>query len=135
MSTPTPHDAGSEKNARVLIAEDEPNIAAALEFLLARAGYHVEMVGDGASALKALEAGAPPALLVLDVMLPQLDGFEVLKRVRATAHLTSLPVLVLTAKGQQADRQTAEAVGATAFLTKPFSNSEVVACVRDLIKG
>ncbi len=128
-----PGEAASAKKERVLIAEDEPNIAAALEFLLTRAGFEVEMAMDGASALAALERSAPPALLVLDVMLPHVNGFEVLKRIRADARLAGLPVLVLTAKGQQADRRTAEAVGATAFLTKPFSNNEVVACVKELI--
>ncbi|MCI4665399.1 MAG: response regulator [Neomegalonema sp.] len=115
----------------VLIAEDEPNIAAAVEFLLRRAGYTVRMAGDGESAWLDL-LSEKPDLVVLDVMLPRVNGFEVLKRIRSTPRLAALPVLVLTAKGQQQDRQTAEAIGADAFLTKPFSNSELVACVRRL---
>lgn len=125
---------GSENSSRVLVAEDEPNIAAALEFILAREGFKVDMAVDGQAALDALRNAPAPALLVLDVMLPQVNGFEILKIIRAEARLAKLPVLVLTAKGQQEDKKTALSVGATAFLTKPFSNTEVVECVKTLIR-
>jgi DNA-binding response OmpR family regulator len=117
--------------ARVLIAEDEPNIVESLSFLLRRAGYDVASVADGASALADVRAH-PTALMILDLMLPRLNGFEVLKALRADATLAALPVLVLTAKGQAQDRRLAETVGANAFMTKPFSNREIVDEVRRL---
>lgn len=116
---------------RVLIAEDEVNIAAALSFLLEREGYNVACVEDGRTALARIEA-EPPALLLLDVMLPKLNGLEVLRHVRATPGLSTVKVLVLTAKGQDRDRRLAAEAGADAFLSKPFSNAEVVARARAL---
>lgn len=117
--------------ARVLIAEDESNISVALSFLLEREGFEVVCVTDGDAAVAALSA-APPSVLVLDVMLPKQNGFEILKFIRGEERLRDLPVLVLTARGQAHDRKTAEGVGADAFLTKPFSNSVVVAEVKRL---
>jgi DNA-binding response OmpR family regulator len=118
--------------ARVLIAEDETNIAESLRFILERDGCEVACVGDGESALRRLRGGAPD-LLVLDVMLPGLNGFEVLKSVRADPALRALPVIVLTAKTQAQDRRLAEELGAQAYVTKPFSNREVVELVRRLL--
>ena len=131
MQEPASADAAAVKPSRVVIAEDEANIAAALEFLLSRAGYNVQVVTDGEKALDFLRRERPD-VMVLDVMLPHVDGFELLKRVRADARLSDLPVLILTAKGQQQDKKTAEAIGATAFMAKPFSNSELVECVKRL---
>ena len=91
----------------------------------------VMIVEDGAAALAALTA-EPPDVLVLDVMLPGLDGFEILRRLRAAPALKALPVLMLTAKGQRRDREIAEGAGADRFMTKPFSNAELVAAVRAL---
>jgi DNA-binding response OmpR family regulator len=119
--------------ARILIVEDEPNIAEALNFLFQRADFDVEIVKDGAEALKGLRTLSYSAV-ILDIMLPGISGFEVLKAIRADPLLKALPVIVLTAKGQANDRKTAEAIGATAFITKPFSNAEVVARVCELTK-
>ncbi len=116
---------------RVLIAEDEPNIAESLCFVLAREGFEVRCVADGAIALRCL-LGDPPDVLLLDLMLPGLNGYEVLKRVRADAGLASLPVLVLTARTQAHERARVQALGAHAMITKPFSNKEVVATLRRL---
>ncbi|MEM7525040.1 MAG: response regulator [Pseudomonadota bacterium] len=116
---------------RVLIVEDEPHIVESLTFLLSREGFDVAAIDDGAAAFDAL-AAEPPDVLVLDVMLPGLNGFDLLRRVRATPALAALPVLMLTAKGQRRDRETAENAGADRFMTKPFSNAEVVAAVREL---
>lgn len=116
---------------KVLIVEDEPHIVESLTFLLKREGFEVAALGDGQAALTALEASRPD-VLVLDVMLPGLNGFDLLRRVRATPELASLPVLMLTAKGQRRDREIAETAGADRFMTKPFSNAEVVAAVREL---
>ena len=119
---------------RVLIAEDEPNIVESLTFLLRRAGYDVTSVLDGEAALAHLRMGAPD-LMILDLMLPRRNGFEVLKSVKADPSLQFLPVLVLTAKGQPQDRRHAEAIGIDAFITKPFSNREIVDAVRRLTGG
>ena len=116
---------------RVLLAEDEPNIVESLTFLLERAGFDVSVATDGRSALEtALELN--PSVLVLDVMLPELDGYEVLRGLRADPRGADLPVLMLTAKGQREDRETALECGANAFMTKPFANAEITAAVQQL---
>ncbi len=116
---------------RILIVEDEPNIVESLRFILERAGFDVEIVSDGAESLRRL-ARQRFAAVVLDIMLPGMNGFDVLRAIRADTAIADLPVIVLTAKGQANDRRTAEAIGASAFITKPFSNSEVVERVREL---
>lgn len=116
---------------RVELAEDEPHLVESLTFLLERAGFEVLAVGDGPRALAAA-LDEPPAVMILDVMLPELDGFEILRRLRADARGRAVPVIMLTAKGQRADRAAAIGTGADLFLTKPFSNAEVVAAVRRL---
>ncbi len=116
---------------RILIVEDEPNIVESLRFILERAGFDVEIVSDGAELLRRL-ARQRFAAVVLDIMLPGMNGFDVLRAIRADTAIADLPVIVLTAKGQANDRRTAEAIGASAFITKPFSNSEVVERVREL---
>lgn len=119
---------------RVLIAEDEANIVESLTFILGREGFDVSTVADGEAALRSLRHDAPD-LLILDVMMPRLNGFELLKKIRADARLQRLPVIVLTAKTQARDREAAVAVGADAYMTKPYSNSEVVEQVRRLTGG
>lgn len=119
---------------RVLIVEDEPNIVESLNFILGRAGFDVETAVDGAEALQRLRRQVYSAL-ILDLMLPGINGFDVLRSVRADGELKDMPVIVLTAKGQAADRQAAEAIGATAFITKPFSNAEIVQRVSELTGG
>jgi len=116
---------------RVMIVEDEPNIVESLSFVFSREGWQVAAALDGNSAIDRLLSD-PPDVLVLDLMIPPLNGFEVLKRVRSEASLKKLPVLVLTAKGQEKDRHTALRLGADAFVTKPFSNRDIVQQVRDL---
>ncbi|QPC43664.1 response regulator [Kaustia mangrovi] len=122
---------GSVATGQILIVEDESNIVESLRFILEQAGFEVEIVSDGKAALSRLRRDRFGAV-VLDLMLPGMNGFDVLKAMRADAELASLPVLVLTAKGQAQDRKTAEAIGANAFITKPFSNAEVVEQVRAL---
>lgn len=116
---------------RVLIVEDEPHITESLTFLLTREGFEVSAIADGSAALSALERDLP-AVLVLDAMLPGTDGFDILRRLRAEERYARLPILMLTARGQRRDRAVAEALGADRFMTKPFSNAEVVATVREL---
>ena len=118
----------------ILIAEDEPSILEALSFVLQRAGWTVQSVTDGEAVMNAVRR-ARPRVLVLDVMMPKRSGFEVLKQIRADAAMRDLPVLVLTAKGQQQDRRVAEELGADRFVTKPYSNVEVIETVRELLES
>lgn len=117
---------------RILIIEDEANILEALSFVLSRAGWDVRGHGKGASALAEVSRVAPD-MLVLDVMLPGRSGFDILRDLRATPATADLPVLMLTAKGQARDREQAMALGADAFLTKPFSNTDMLAVVERLV--
>jgi CheY-like chemotaxis protein len=114
---------------RVLIVEDERHIIESLSFVLETEGFEVASELDGEAGLRRLRAD-PPDVLVLDVMLPKMNGLEVLKLVKADPRLRELPVVILTAKGRAQDRRRAEEFGVDAFMTKPFSNLEVVEVVR-----
>ncbi len=117
----------------VLIVEDEPSILDSLDFILKRAGWNISAVTDGEAAITAV-AELSPKVLVLDVMLPKKSGFEVLKHLREQPNTKSLPILILTAKGQQQDRKIAQELGANGFVTKPYSNNEEVDAVRQLME-
>lgn len=119
---------------QILLVEDEPNIVVSLTFLFERAGFTVATEQNGHKALE-IALYEPPDALVLDVMLPGLDGFEVLRRLRADPRGKSLPVLMLTAKGQREDRENAVKFGADMFITKPFSNTEVLKAMEKLTGG
>ena len=116
----------------ILIAEDEPSILESLDFILRRAGWTIGSVTDGDAVIEGVRR-LRPRMLVLDVMLPKRSGFDVLKQLRADMETRALPVLILTAKGQQQDRRIAEELGANGFVTKPYSNAEVVGAVRQLL--
>lgn len=116
---------------RVLIAEDEPHIIESLSFVLGREGFDVSAVLDGEAVIERLRTQRPD-IVILDVMLPQLNGFEVLKRIKSDAALVTIPVVILTAKGQAQDRRMAEEIGVDGFMTKPFSNRDIVDEVRRL---
>lgn len=116
----------------ILIAEDEPSILESLDFILRRAGWTIGSVTDGDVVVETVRR-LQPRMLMLDVMLPKRSGFDVLKQIRADVDMHSLPVLILTAKGQQQDRRIAEDLGADAFVTKPYSNAEVVSVVRGIL--
>ena len=109
----------------VLIAEDEPYIVESLTFLIERAGLDVSVAKDGVLALQAIR-NLRPAAVILDIMLPEESGLEVLRHVKGNPDLRATPILVLTARGQENDRRMALALGADAFVTKPFSNRDVV---------
>lgn len=119
---------------RVLIAEDEPHIVESLSFVLGREGFDVSAVLDGEAVVERIREQRPD-IVILDLMLPQINGFEVLKRIKADASLASLPVVILTAKGQTQDRQLATDIGADGFMTKPFSNRDIVDEVRRLTQA
>ncbi len=116
---------------RVLIVEDEPNIAESLRFLMTHAGFDVILEPDGGRALDQLADKGPFDAVVLDIMLPNRSGFDILRDLRSGAH-ANLPVLMLSAKGQKQDRETAQDLGVTRFMTKPFSNAEVIEAVTEL---
>lgn len=118
-------------NRKVLLIEDEPNIIEAIRFLLTRDGWQVETHSDGTDAVEVICA-ARPDLVILDVMLPGKSGMDILRDLREVDDLAGLPVLMLTARGQSRDRDMAEKAGVSRFMTKPFSNAEVVTAVRDL---
>jgi DNA-binding response OmpR family regulator len=119
---------------RILLVEDEANILEAIGFILSRDGWEVLGHGKGETALSEI-ARVEPDILVLDVMLPGRSGLDILRELRDDPAKAALPVLMLTAKGQARDREQAMALGANAFLTKPFSNDELVATVRALANG
>jgi len=116
---------------RVLLIEDEPNIIEAVRYILSRDGFIVDIHSDGATALEAVHK-RDPDMVILDVMLPNRSGYDILRDLRAAARTEALPVLMLTARGQKKDREMASEYGASRFMTKPFSNSEVLETVREL---
>ncbi|UYV35906.1 response regulator [Rhodobacteraceae bacterium D3-12] len=118
----------------VLLIEDEPNIIEAISFILSRDGWKVDTHSNGQTAMDALR-DKQPDLLILDVMLPGMSGYDILRCVREDGEMAGLPVLMLTARGQTKDREMAEKFGANRFMTKPFSNAEVLDAVRALVSG
>jgi DNA-binding response OmpR family regulator len=118
----------------VLLIEDEPNIIEAISFILSRDGWKVDTHSNGQTALEAVRLKRPD-LIILDVMLPGMSGYDILRGLRGEAATAELPVLMLTARGQTKDREMAEQIGANRFMTKPFSNAEVLEAVRALVDG
>ena len=117
---------------RVLVVDDEPNIVMSLEFLMARAGFEVQVARNGREALDALE-GAAPDLLLLDVMMPEFDGYEVCERIRARPEWNGTKIVMLTARGREVERERGLALGADAYVTKPFSTRDLVDKVKHML--
>jgi DNA-binding response OmpR family regulator len=118
--------------ARILIADDEPNIVISLEYLMKREGHEVLIARDGQQAIDAILRDRPD-LVLLDVMMPLKTGFEVCQAVRANDAVKDTPILMLTAKGRETDVAKGLGVGATAYMTKPFSTREMAQKVRELL--
>ncbi|MCS6825375.1 MAG: response regulator [Caldilinea sp.] len=116
-------------SAKVLIVDDEANIVISLEFLMQQAGYEVAVARNGEEALEQI-AEFRPDLILLDVMLPGVNGFDVLQRVRQHAGTHELPVIMLTAKGREVEVTKGLALGANAYITKPFSTRNLLEEVR-----
>jgi DNA-binding response OmpR family regulator len=116
----------------VLIADDEPNIVMSLEFLMQRAGYQVRVASNGEDALR-LAIELVPDLLLLDVMLPKMSGFEVCQKLRANSACQSMKVIMLTAKGRDTEVAKGLAMGADAYITKPFSTKDLLAQVKQIL--
>jgi len=117
---------------RILIVDDEPNIVLALEMLMKREGYEIRTVGDGERAVEAAEVFRPD-LILLDVMMPRMDGYEVCQRIRADPSLKDISIVMLTAKGRAVEREKGLALGADLYITKPFSTREVVLKVKEML--
>jgi DNA-binding response OmpR family regulator len=117
---------------KVLIADDEPNIVASLEFLMRQKGYEVRVAGTGAEALAAV-AEFGPDLVLLDVMMPQMSGYDVCQKIRATEEGQRVRIIMLSAKGRETEVSKGLAVGADAYVTKPFSTKELVDRVQEML--
>ncbi len=125
----------SLSRGRILIADDEPHIRRILQTLLEMAGFDVDLRQDGTDALEAVQGTDHYDLILLDIMMPGATGLEVLEKIRAMEARKSTPVVILTAKGQDADRQAAFSLGANDFLTKPFSPKKLLARIHQIIEG
>ena len=119
---------------KILIVDDEPNIVAALEFLLQRSGYEVLLARDGEMALKQVEAHLPDVVL-LDVMMPLKSGYEVCQRIRARADWRHIKIIMLSAKGREAEVNKGLSLGANLYVTKPWSNKDLVARIDELLES
>ena len=117
---------------RILILDDEPNIVRSLDFVLKKEGYDVSIAEDGDQALTMIR-GSKPNLLILDVMMPKKNGYGVCREVKSDPALRDIYVLILTAKGQEADLEQGLAQGADEFITKPFSPMMIAARVKELL--
>ena len=123
----------AQSGDRILVVDDEPDIIALVAYHLARSGYRVSTASSGPEALHAAR-DEQPALIILDLMLPELSGFEVLERLRADRALADIPVLMLTARREEPDRVQGLSLGADDYLVKPFSPQELVLRVRNILR-
>jgi len=117
---------------KILIADDEPNIVAALEFLLQRNGYEVHVARNGEEALKLVE-DCHPDLVLLDVMMPVRSGYEVCTRIRERADWRHIKIIMLSAKGRDAEINKGLSIGADLYVTKPFSTRELTGKIKELL--
>ena len=120
---------------RVLVADDEPHIGRIIQMKLEQGPYEVTLVSDGRAALQELQGPEPIDVVLLDIMMPYATGLEVLAEARRLPHRQQTPIIILTAKGQDADRRQALELGATDFFTKPFSPKKLLARVDELFGG
>ncbi len=117
---------------KILVVDDEPNIVLSLEFLMKQAGFQVRTASDGEAGLAAI-AAEPPDLVLLDVMMPRKNGYEVCQAIRSNPDWKAIRIIMLTAKGREVEREKGLALGADDYITKPFSTQEVVERVRELL--
>ena len=130
-----PHkDPPVPEHGRILVADDEPHIRRILATFLEASGFVVDQASDGSVALELLRGPNPYAMALLDIMMPDRTGLDVLEATRLLPHRAGLPIVILTAKGQDADREAAFALGADEFITKPFSPKKLLARVHELLK-
>lgn len=117
---------------KILIADDEPNIVISLEFLMQQSGYEVATARDGEDAMQKI-ASFQPDLVLLDIMLPKLNGFEVCQRIRENSEWSRIKIIMLSAKGREIEVSKGIALGADAYVTKPFSTKDLIAQVQRLL--
>ena len=125
----------SASRKHILVADDEPHIRRILQTLLETASFDVDTQPDGTAAIEALKGASHYDLILLDIMMPGASGLEVLSQLRELEHRKSTPVVILTAKGQDADREKAFSLGADDFLTKPFSPKKLLARINEILQG
>jgi DNA-binding response OmpR family regulator len=116
----------------ILVVDDEPNIVVSLEFLLEKEGYDVRVERDGEAALKAV-AERRPDLILLDVMIPKRDGYDICQAIRTTPEWSGIRIIMLTAKGREVEREKGLALGADEYMTKPFSTRELIERIRHYV--
>jgi two-component system, OmpR family, alkaline phosphatase synthesis response regulator PhoP len=135
MSATTPQEptGAARQRCHILVADDEPHIGRIIQLKLERAPYDVSLVSDGRAAMERLAGDERIDLVLLDIMMPYLSGLDVLEQMRRLPHRSSTPVIVLTAKGQDADRERALELGAVAFLTKPFSPNKLLVRINEIL--
>ncbi|MDG4602059.1 MAG: response regulator [Defluviicoccus sp.] len=118
----------------ILVVEDEPNIVLSLQFLMKKAGFEVRVANDGEEALALVQDRAPD-LILLDVMIPKRDGFDVCQTIRANSDWKDVYIILLTAKGREVDREKGIALGANDYVTKPFSTRDLTEKVKQILSG
>jgi two-component system alkaline phosphatase synthesis response regulator PhoP len=123
------------KSPSILVIEDDDHIAQILKFMLQRQGFLVTVAADGAAARSHIQASPPPELVLLDVMLPHVDGFELVRVIRAQAGWENTPVIMLTAKNQEPDIVRALDAGANDYMLKPFQPNELLARIRRYLRA
>jgi DNA-binding response OmpR family regulator len=124
--------ASEESRRSILVVDDEPYIGRIIQLKLESSPYAVDVCQDGATALQRLRTEDPVDLILLDIMMPHMNGFEVLARLREIPHRSDTPVIMLTGKGQSTDREQAASLGASDFLTKPFSPKKLLARIDEI---
>lgn len=124
---------GQMDPAKILLVDDEPNILVPIEFLLAQQGYEVRKAFNGQEALEIL-SGYTPDVVILDVMMPGMDGFEVARSIRNSPALENTRILFLTAKGSDQDREKGYSTGGEVYMTKPFDNDDLVQLVSEVLE-
>lgn len=117
---------------KILIVDDEPNIVMSLEFLLRKEGFQIDTAGDGDAAIDKVRSFVPD-LVLLDVMMPKKSGFEVCEILRADPAFSGLKIIMLTAKGRDTEQAKGLALGADAYMLKPFSTKDLVQKIRDVL--
>ena len=127
-----PDDPAEVRGGCILVVDDEPHIGRVLSTVLGAEGFDVELAADGAEGLRAIASGSID-LVVLDLIMPGANGLEVLAKIRTDPEKGDTPVIILTAKGQDTDREAALAGGANDFLTKPFSPRKLIARIREIL--
>ncbi len=132
---PASSDANGDARPRVFVVEDDRVIQTLLRHLLERRGYNVDVAGDGREALRVIETDAAPALVLLDIVLPYVHGFDLIQRVRETPGWMDVPVIMLTSKAQEKHVVRALDAGANDYVLKPFKPEELAARVRRFVKA